>query len=266
MVTSCSAPKFSLARHSLRRRRMRKTRSIALCAARGPLENDLQDVSMGFKYVNMADITRDPSSDPRNGPLGATAEGAVRRRQAAGQPRLRTSSSFSSPIAISPAIRTPFWRNTGSGGPTTGCCILSAAIPASSCQPSRDPEDHQAIARTRAQTAHRRRLHRPARRSGRPPRASALPHHQGNATGRPADGAAGAAGGSGPCFRGARGGSGDQTVSARHDFEEDRAQVESLDPRLGSGRQESAERTGHDAIRSTRGAPARRCAARADRR
>lgn len=32
---------------------------------------------MGFKYVNMADITRDPASIPRNGPPAAAAEARV---------------------------------------------------------------------------------------------------------------------------------------------------------------------------------------------
>ena len=49
----------------------------------GPLENDLQDVSMGFKYVNMADITRDPSATPRNGAPGDPAEG----QSVSGKPR-----------------------------------------------------------------------------------------------------------------------------------------------------------------------------------
>src|SRR5690606_34819985 len=42
--------------------------------ARRPPENDLPEVSMGFKYVNMADITRDPPRSRRTGPQRLPAE------------------------------------------------------------------------------------------------------------------------------------------------------------------------------------------------
>ena len=147
--------------------------------ARLPCENDLPGVSIGLKYVNMTDITRDTGA--RSAPDSPESDGrgaGRRRRQNRGSHHPRRAAS-SSPIAISRAIRMPFSREYGFGRAHHRVLHFVQQEPGpQGCQPSRNSQDHQAELGTRPEAAHRRGLHHAAGRRRGPPRAPSLRHGQ----------------------------------------------------------------------------------------